>query len=102
MFVSLLTITTFIQISTDLHQILHEKNPLKIDDYVVVNKRNYSYVIAINNNNTDIKVKYTITNTIQDISVYDCQIGSFVSNTNLCSGYERHDRTAPHILPNNT
>ena len=54
------------------------------------------------NNNVEIKVKYAITNVIQDINVYDCQIASIANNTNLRSGLERHVRTAPPILPNNT
>ena len=54
------------------------------------------------NNNVDIKVKYSITNIIQGIRVYDCQIDFFVNNTHLHSRHECHVRTAPRILPNNT
>ena len=91
--------------SNNLHQIqiLQEHCPIRIGDYVIVNNRDYGYVIAIKNNNVDIKVKYAITNVIKDISVYDCQIASIANNKNLRSGLERHVRTAPPpILPNNT
>ena len=83
-------------------QILQEHCPFRIGDYVIVNNRDYGYIIAIKNNNVEIKVKYAITNVIQDINVYDCQIASIANNTNLRSGLERHVRTAPPILPNNT
>ena len=98
-----LIISTFINMSNNLHQIqiLQEHCPIRIGDYVIVNNRDYGYVIAIKNNNVDIKVKYAITDVIQDISVYDCNITSIGNNTNLRSGSERHVRTAPPILPNN-
>ena len=82
-------------------KILQEHCSFRIGDYVIVNNRDYGYMIAIKNNNVEIKVKYAITNVIQDINVYDCQIASIVNNTNLRSGLERHVRTAPSILPNN-
>ena len=101
-FVLSLIISTFINMSNNLHQILQEHYPFRTGDYVIVNNRYYGYVITITNNNVDIKVKYAITNVIQDISVYDCQIASIANDTNIRSGLERHVRTAPPILPNNT
>ena len=82
-------------------QILQEYCPFKIGDYVIVNNRDYGYIIVIKNNNVEIKVKYAITNIIQDSSVYNCHIIYIVNNTHHRSGYERHVRTAPHTLPNN-
>ena len=101
-FVSSLIISTFINMSNNLHQILQERCPFRIEDYIIVNNRDYGYVNAIENNNVDIKVKYVITNVIQDINVYDCQIASIANNTNLWSELERRVRTAPTILLNNT
>ena len=71
--------------SNTLHQIqiLQEHCPFRIGDYVIVNNRDYGYVIVIKNNNVDIKVKYAITNVIKDISFYDCQIAYIANNTNL-------------------
>ena len=83
-------------------QILQEYCPFKIGDYVIVNNRDYGYIIVIKNNNVEIKVKYAITNIIQDINVYECQIVSIANNTNLWLGLKWHVRTAPSILPNNT
>ena len=85
----------------NLRHILQETFLLTIGDYVIVNNRDYGYVISMNNNNIDIKEKYAITNIIQDSSVYDCHIICIVNNTHHRSGYERHVRTAPHTLPNN-
>ena len=87
--------------SNDIHQILQEHCPFRIGNYIIVNNRDYDYIIVIKNNNVDIKIKYAITDVIQDISVYDCNITSIGNNTNLRSGSERHVRTAPPILPNN-
>ena len=86
----------------NLHQILQEYYPFTIGDYVIVNNKDYGYVITIRNNNIDIKVKYSFTNVIQGIRVYDCQIEAFVNNTHLRFRHECHVRTAPRILPNNT
>ena len=43
--------------SNNLHQIqiLQENYPFRIGDYIIVNNRDYGYVIAIKNNNVDIK-----------------------------------------------
>ena len=63
-FVSSLVISTFMNMSNNLHQILQERCPFRIGDYIIVNNRDYGYVNAIKNNNVDIKVKYVITNVI--------------------------------------
>ena len=76
-------------------QILQEYCPFRIGDYVIINNRDYGYIIAIKNNNVEIKVKYSITNVIQDVNVYDFQITYIANNTNLRSGLEHHVRTAP-------
>ena len=55
-------------------QILQEYYPFRIGDYVIVNNRDSGYIITIKNSNVEIKVKYAITNIIQDINVYDCQL----------------------------
>ena len=65
--------------SNNLHRILQEHCLFIIGDYIIVNNRDYSYAIAIKNNNVDTKVKYVITNVIQDISVYNCQIASIAN-----------------------
>ena len=80
--------------SNNLHQILQEYCPFRIGDYVIVNIRDYGLIITIKNNNVEITVKYAITNVIQDISVYDCQIASIINNTNIRPGLEHHVRTA--------
>ena len=102
LFVSSVIISTFINVSNNLHRILQVHYSFRIGDYIIVNNSDYSYIIAIKNKNVDIKIKYTITDVIQDISVYDCNITSIGNNTNLRSGSERRVRTIPPIRPNNT
>ena len=97
LFVSSVIISTFINVSNNLHRILQVHYSFRIGDYIIVNNSDYSYIIAIKNKNVDIKIKYTITDVIQDISVYDCQFAYIANHIHIRSGQERHIRAAPPI-----